>query len=151
MFAQKSSKIVVMILPIILIALILAAIGRNFIAGVIEGYRFNRYIHVRLDTPACTRTVPGTGRTDCCQCLVAFEGRKNPSSLKLSGNSLRSKYDISQNTYFVSGNGVITDGINTVEIRDGKVLLNGTEVPPTSIPMKVLLTEHGNLENQFFD
>ncbi len=145
----RKSKDVVALLAV-LCPLFVILIKTHFVAAAFHGYRFNSYVHVRLDVPACINRYPGTGKSECCQCVLAFEGQKNPSGLSFTGSSLKSRYDSEQRTY-ISGDGIVTDGKNTVELHDGKIFLNKQEIPVRSTPMKVLLTKSGELENQFFD
>ena|SRR5258708_2447701 len=126
-------------------------LDKHIFSALFHEQKFDSYIHVRLDVTACIKRYPGTGKSECCQCVLAFEGRRNTSDLNFIGNNLKSRYDAEHRTYFISGDGIVTDGKNNLELRDGEIFLNKQKVVVRSTPMNVLLTKTGNLENQFFD
>jgi hypothetical protein len=129
----------------------LIALRTPFITGWLHARKFHSYVQIRLDVPACVKTFPGTQKVECCQCIVAFEGQNNSSNLSFIGNKLITRYDAGTRTYFVGGTGIVTDGRNKVELREGVILLNDQAVPVRSTPLQILLTKNGTLENQFFD
>ncbi len=128
----------------------LILLGSRFVVAAFLGYKFNSYVHIQLDIPSCAKVYPGSGTSECCQCVLAFEGQRGPAALSFLGSGLRSRYDAKERTYFVSGDGVVTDGKNSLELRDGKIFLNKHEILVRSTPMRVLLTKDGELKNQFF-
>lgn len=138
---------VIIVFAIAIGVLVLLA-GGQWLRAALLVQRFDRYIHVRIDIPRCSRTI--SDQPTCCVCVAAFEGKRSPSDIKFIGNDLSYKYDEQERTYLVSGNGIITDGKNTIELRKGRILLNGRDVPDASIPIRVLLTEAGDLQNMYF-
>src|SRR4029077_15927475 len=74
-----------------------------FLTGWLHAHKFHSYIQIRLDVPACVKSFPGTATIECCQCIVAFEGQKIPSSISFIGDKLIRRYDAEKMTYFVGG------------------------------------------------
>ena len=122
-----------------------------FLTSWVHARKFQSYIQIRIDVPACVKSFPGKSKIECCQCTVAFEGSKSPSNISFIGDKLFKKYDAERRTYLVGGSGIITDGRNKLELRDGVILLNDQAIPVKSTPLQILLTRDGTLENQFFD
>src|SRR5262252_4435542 len=126
------------------VACILAAtlwLGFPFLRAFVLDYRFDQNVRVRIDLPRCSKVI--SQKVTCCLCVVAFEGTRSPSDIQLAGSQLVSKYDERDHSYQVSGSGTITDGRNTIELREGRILLNGRDVPDSIIPMRALFTKSG--------
>jgi hypothetical protein len=119
-----------------------------FVRASYLAYKFERHVRVRLDIQDCIKPYPGTNRVECCQCIFAFEGVLNPRSINFKGDSLSYRYDDAQKTYTVSGEGLITNGNNSVELRSGHLHINGQAIPVKSTPLQVAITEDGELINQ---
>ena len=113
-------------------------------------HQFEKLIRLKIDVPDCQKSIPG-GRSECCQCFLAFDGVRSADEIQFLGDRLKYSFDSERRIFLVAGEGKLKSGTNSIQLASGRIYVNGQLVPVRSTPLRVLIRRDGHLAGQFCD
>src|SRR6516162_8328692 len=76
-----------------------------FLGCFYRNHQFEKLIRLKIDVPDCQKSIPG-GRSECCQCFLAFDGVRSADEIQFLGDRLKYSFDSERRIFLVAGGSV---------------------------------------------
>ena len=133
------------VLGCVLLFAVLVYIVGPFLGCWYNEYRFNRYVHVKIDLPSCARS------SEPCRYVFSFEAEKEPEAFQFEGAGLQHSYDRTKRTFSLSGVGSVINRNNVIEIDSSQVRIGNESLPRATQPMLIFVRRDGRLLSGYCD